>query len=511
MNNLFIYFLNRELYRSLDIEYLSGVNEAIKTLLLGCGGKLYVPMSSLWEGVGYNDLDMILFRKIYDYGQIDIVSDCVTTQEFIEKNRQMYRFDKKRYRDVYFGKRIEFSSLLPTIIKDKSTTLGLSTKIQKWGDDDSNKLVLPANDVNILQINKSKIVTINNEREDRALTVSLFRGKLKNRVHDYAIARFLSVGYIEDYCAYIDGDIPTGVSRYLVYYDAIAKKAPYNSVPLIKTILMAVGIDCAVFEQTDYHIWDSILDLRARGYLERAQQLIWRIITVLIDRVGECDVDKVRRFFCSKVLGHCIDNSLQARTVAEVEIIAERLEGILNTLERSERTNGNYMGIRRRSIVDKKVFISHAEVDKEYVKRIVTFLEMIGLTENQIVCTSISEYGIPLGQDIYDYLREQLSLDIFVIFVLSENYYESVACLNEMGAAWIAKKEYSTILLPGFSFKDIKGAVNPRKVGIKLDDDEARVVDLLAQLRDNLQTQFGLEKISEGKWFRCWQQMLKGQ
>ena len=58
--------------------------------------------------------------------------------------------------------------------------------------------------------------------------------------------------------------------------------------------------------------------------------------------------------------------------------------------------------------------------------------------------------------------------------MLSDNYYKSPACLNEMGAAWVLKKEYRSILLPGFDYKEIEGAINPRKIGIKLDDDDLR-------------------------------------
>ncbi len=41
-----------------------------------------------------------------------------------------------------------------------------------------------------------------------------------------------------------------------------------------------------------------------------------------------------------------------------------------------------------------------------------------------------------------------------------------------MGAAWVLKNEYTSILLPKFEYQEIDGAVNPNKIGMKLDDDD---------------------------------------
>lgn len=151
----------------------------------------------------------------------------------------------------------------------------------------------------------------------------------------------------------------------------------------------------------------------------------------------------------------------------------------------------------------KKVFVSHATKDVEYVKIIVDLLEDIGLTENQVVCSSVPGYGIPLGEDIYEWLAKQFrEFDLHVLFVLSDNYYSSVACQNEMGAAWVLKTKYDAVLLPGFEFQDIKGAVNPNQISMKLDGDEAILKQHLNELKDTLVTEFGLHMPSASKWER---------
>lgn len=150
-----------------------------------------------------------------------------------------------------------------------------------------------------------------------------------------------------------------------------------------------------------------------------------------------------------------------------------------------------------------KVFISHSSEDKDYVACLVDFLEDIGLTQEHLFCSSVSGYGIPLDEDIYDYLKQQFSEhNLHVILVLSENYYNSVACMNEMGAAWILQNKYTTILLPGFEFKEIKGAINPRRIGLKLDADPTEVKEKLGQLKDVLSQEFELPQLNDIRWER---------
>lgn len=98
---------------------------------------------------------------------------------------------------------------------------------------------------------------------------------------------------------------------------------------------------------------------------------------------------------------------------------------------------------------------------------------------------------------IYDVLATKfMEYDIYVILLLSKNYYDSVACLNEMGATWVLKAKYSTIVCPGFTIPEIKGAVNPRKMAVVLNDSK-RVNGKLNQLKDHLIEFFLLPEIED--------------
>lgn len=159
------------------------------------------------------------------------------------------------------------------------------------------------------------------------------------------------------------------------------------------------------------------------------------------------------------------------------------------------------------SELQNKIFISHSSQDEKYAEALVNFLEDIGLQADSIFCTSIAQYGVPLGEDFNIRIKEQFTqFDTFVLFLLSDNYYKSAACLNEMGAAWVLQKDYMSILLPGFEFKEIKGAINPTRIAIKLDEKEVKY--RLKEFRDKMIDLFHLNCIEGRRWDRCVENLL---
>lgn len=151
-------------------------------------------------------------------------------------------------------------------------------------------------------------------------------------------------------------------------------------------------------------------------------------------------------------------------------------------------------------VMKPKIFISHSSKDVKYVEPIVELLADIGMTNDNLFCSSIPDYGIPLNQDIYEYLSSLFSEnELYVIFVLSSNYYGSPACLNEMGAAWVLKNEYTSILLPKFEYQEIDGAVNPNKIGMKLDDDDELLKKRLGELKNIISEKFGIS-VPDMRW-----------
>ena len=131
-----------------------------------------------------------------------------------------------------------------------------------------------------------------------------------------------------------------------------------------------------------------------------------------------------------------------------------------------------------------KIFISHASANKEYGNTLVDFLRGIGINEDKIIFTSNVAYGIPIGQNIFNWLKSQITEKPFVIYLLSKEYYSSIACLNEMGASWIVENEHATIFTADFEINSKEfqnGALDPREIGFRINDEE-RLLSFVQQL-----------------------------
>ncbi|MGM8216274.1 toll/interleukin-1 receptor domain-containing protein [Bacillaceae bacterium W0354] len=135
-----------------------------------------------------------------------------------------------------------------------------------------------------------------------------------------------------------------------------------------------------------------------------------------------------------------------------------------------------------------KFFISHSSKDSDYGDAIVQLLVEIGVPQENIIFTSKAGYGIPKGKDIYQWIKSEMKDRPFVIYLLSENYYDSIACLNEMGAAWVIENEHIALIVPGFSPSDPKffeSAIEPREMGVFIDKKE-EIIDFVDVILNKL-------------------------
>lgn len=157
-----------------------------------------------------------------------------------------------------------------------------------------------------------------------------------------------------------------------------------------------------------------------------------------------------------------------------------------------------------------KIFISHAKKDIEMVRNLVELLYSMGLKKEDIFCSSIPELGIPIKKNIHEYLRKMIkNEDIYTFFILSENYYESVICLIEMGAVWVKSREYITFLVPGFDYSEIKGIVDKRDISICMDEDTIQLKKELNSLKLDLEKKFRLH-IDMNRWEFCRNRFIEG-
>ena len=128
------------------------------------------------------------------------------------------------------------------------------------------------------------------------------------------------------------------------------------------------------------------------------------------------------------------------------------------------------------------IFISHSSADKKYGDALRNFIIGLGVKNKQLVYTSHPLHKIPAGQNIYNYLRSRINNQTFMLFLFSNNYLDSTACLNEMGAAWLAQTEYLNFYVPNFDFGDNKYlncAIDKNQMGIKLENNDILRVSMI--------------------------------
>lgn len=146
------------------------------------------------------------------------------------------------------------------------------------------------------------------------------------------------------------------------------------------------------------------------------------------------------------------------------------------------------------------LFISHSKEDYNsgFVKELIKLLETIGLDKTNMFCSSHPSYWINEG-DIYDALLSKfINHNIFVLFVQSPRFFISPISLNEMGAAWVLKTKYWSILTNDFKFKDMRGMANDSKIAIKVDDGDAKY--RLNNLKDCILEFFELSNVDSNTW-----------
>lgn len=174
----------------------------------------------------------------------------------------------------------------------------------------------------------------------------------------------------------------------------------------------------------------------------------------------------------------------------------EMLESLFNELvvfDFSEIVKNNKSGLIQNG--DKKVFLSHRSSDKKYADALEKLITGLGVKNNQLIYTSHPLHKIPLGQKIYDYLRENINDRVFMIILWSNEYLESPACISEMGAAWVTQSDYISIYTPEFSFGNPKYRevpIDTTKMGAVLNGDSNCKASMM-EFKDKVIQFFGLE------------------
>ena len=127
-----------------------------------------------------------------------------------------------------------------------------------------------------------------------------------------------------------------------------------------------------------------------------------------------------------------------------------------------------------KEITGKRVFISHSSKDKQYVTDFVNHILClgIGLSLDDIFCTSIEDMTMRNGENIRMHIQENIRSAEYSFLLISNNYKASEVCVNEMGAVWAYEANVRLFLLPNTDFTSIGWLCDTRKAD-KLTDSVA--------------------------------------
>ncbi|MGB0918384.1 MAG: toll/interleukin-1 receptor domain-containing protein [Flavobacteriales bacterium] len=137
-----------------------------------------------------------------------------------------------------------------------------------------------------------------------------------------------------------------------------------------------------------------------------------------------------------------------------------------------------------------KIFISHSSKNKNYGEALVDLLTGVGISADRIIFTSNDAHGIPTGTNIFDWLKSRIVEKPHVLYLLSPEYYSSVACLNEMGAAWVVENAHTMMFTPDFNldcYEFQNGVLDPREIGFFVNNE-----DRLVAFIDSLKEPYGI-------------------
>lgn len=142
----------------------------------------------------------------------------------------------------------------------------------------------------------------------------------------------------------------------------------------------------------------------------------------------------------------------------------------------------------------KKIFISHSSEDKEIIGELITLIEGMGVKSEQIFCSSFEGYGIRLGANWLDAIREELTDETLVLFVLTTNFYNSHMCQCELGAVWANTMEHIPILVPPLTTKDLEYILRNHQSMMITDKDK------LNSLNDQVTEWMGIKSNKASIW-----------
>jgi nucleoside phosphorylase len=296
--SLYLYFLDRELGDAVGYRLDPLVaRHAVQTLTIATNARLVCGLSLLYENDNLDPPAIGFFGQLLEAGVLDTISHYPSYAEFLASRVTLYRHDAERY-PAYFGK-LSLPALNPTVVKAGGTTERIVEGMSQWAlrlPDNDRRYRLTAGELS------GPVLRALREREDRAVTFSLFRQHLGELADvpaaQWLIRRAISRLFATDYRDFGGNDVPTGMRGLTFFEEALALDFPCYDVQILSHLIRLSGLADALATGRPDSGWDALLYAReSDGHTMLAAVCRWIISAfagVVAGQPGSLRHDEVR-------------------------------------------------------------------------------------------------------------------------------------------------------------------------------------------------------------------------
>ena len=139
------------------------------------------------------------------------------------------------------------------------------------------------------------------------------------------------------------------------------------------------------------------------------------------------------------------------------------------------------------------VLISHSSIDGEVATAFVDFFSSLGIPSNQVLCSSNPDHAFVESSSFMQPIRRAIINGCFVVFILSNAFFESIPCQIEIGATWVLKNPYSLVCLKSEILRTksmFQTPLDPMTPAILIDSDVSTIASQCKGLAKRLKEYF---------------------
>lgn len=239
---IFLQFLNREICETENVQFTDEeLSSIVMMAMMSTTSFVYIGYAILLEDMLKYPKTTSLIMQMEKYGYVCLIGNDFNIDNFLNRRRELYRYDKKKY-NIYFEDKIE---RLPKPQNPVITNVD-TTKIL------SNTFIKIANDVNV----EKKLKTYSLSKKDKeklmkkmeyqkrgkiAVTKKLFAKSKISREGQAHINRLIIQIYNKRYIEEFEGVCVTGIVG-LTYYDRFQRTSIFYNYIIVREVLRNLKI-----------------------------------------------------------------------------------------------------------------------------------------------------------------------------------------------------------------------------------------------------------------------------